>query len=325
MHTQQCVTPCRAVGVTPCTMVLKTRVTCVCNSSGCNVIVGVCVTCTMVHCTMVHVPCVSCSRLSSGARIGAPMVQGGRVCGRVLQRTLLREGGLTPPLDPRRSLYTRGCKLAGLAASQNSPLHVAHMAASILTQPPCRGRGSCLTQMSCCPVCDTSAVEHGDAEDSDSDAMVPTLGPNLPCANVSHQFGVSGPNWPGGGYYTLWGWCGKAECEPVYCPNNEICSSMDGGLPQWFLDCHGSRCLNCNMTFGKDLTFRHTPDECPVCLECDTKHVDMPFCSHSVCVACFKRMYVFDTTVQGEMDRALKCPICRTVAPPSPWAIRPAP
>jgi len=41
----------------------KTRVTRVCNSSGCNSIAGVCVTCTMVHCTMVHVPCVSCGRL----------------------------------------------------------------------------------------------------------------------------------------------------------------------------------------------------------------------------------------------------------------------
>ena len=104
--------------------------------------------------------------------------------------------------------------------------------------------------------------------------------------NIDYSF--HGPNWPGDGYYTLLGWCGKAECEPVLCPNDDVCGDPRfSGTPRWYLDCHGSRCQTCNMTFGKDLVFRDTPDECPVCLEGDRKKLGLPFCSHSVCVVCF--------------------------------------
>ena len=42
------------------------------------------------------------------------------------------------------------------------------------------------------------------------------------------------------------------------------------------------------MFFGKNLTFRDSPEECPVCMEV-SECVIQPNCSHTICISCFKR------------------------------------
>jgi hypothetical protein len=75
------------------------------------------------------------------------------------------------------------------------------------------------------------------------------------------------------------------NCEPVKCPNFAVCREI---CPKWVLSCHGGRCLHCNMFFGKNLTFKDDPEECPVCMEV-APCVVQPNCSHSTCIACFRR------------------------------------
>ena len=75
------------------------------------------------------------------------------------------------------------------------------------------------------------------------------------------------------------------NCEPVKCPNFAMCENAG---PKWYLGCHDGRCQPCNMFFGKNLTFKEEPEECPVCME-TTLCVGQPNCSHAVCIVCFRR------------------------------------
>lgn len=77
------------------------------------------------------------------------------------------------------------------------------------------------------------------------------------------------------------------NCEPVDCPNFALCSES---CPKWYLSCHGGRCLHCNMFFGKNLTFKEEPEECPVCME-TAQCVVQPKCDHAMCISCFKRCW----------------------------------
>jgi len=142
------------------------------------------------------------------------------------------------------------------------------------------------------------------------------------CANVQHAEGVHGPNWPAGGYAHL-GWCGEEECSTQPCPNAEVC--RETSWPLWLMDCHGGRCLNCNCHFGRDLAFDNIADECPVCYEENVRKVKMPFCTHRLCVPCFRRMFaplelVEDCGWTVNIEADLKCPLCRETAPKYPWS-----
>lgn len=78
------------------------------------------------------------------------------------------------------------------------------------------------------------------------------------------------------------------DCQPVKCPNFALCGDIS---PQWYLRCHGGRCVRCKTWFEKDLTFPQEDLDCPICLE--TKPcVVQPNCTHVVCIECFKRMRV---------------------------------
>jgi hypothetical protein len=78
------------------------------------------------------------------------------------------------------------------------------------------------------------------------------------------------------------------DCQPVKCPNFAVCGDI---APQWYLRCHGGRCVQCKTRFGKDLTFPQEDLDCPICFE--TKPcVVQPNCTHVVCIKCFKRMRV---------------------------------
>lgn len=115
----------------------------------------------------------------------------------------------------------------------------------------------------------------------------------------------------GYGYYNDNG----CNCTVVPCPNHFLCGNSH---PKWFLGCHGGRCLNCNMHFGSpNLTLVPTPSECLVCTEISI-HVQIPGCSHKLCIDCFHRIYYSDCDdeLNGAKD---KCPMCRNELMPY-WA-----
>ena len=77
------------------------------------------------------------------------------------------------------------------------------------------------------------------------------------------------------------------------------------------LDAVAGRCLACNMDFGRTLFFFAPSEgaECPVCLDDDEAHVQLPGCTHTVCVRCYRRT-----------ERPFRCPLCRA-SHPSPFNI----
>ena len=85
------------------------------------------------------------------------------------------------------------------------------------------------------------------------------------------------------------------ECTLKRCPNYIYCGKED---PEWYMDCHGGRCLMCNMTFNKDLVFGGEM-ECPICLEVK-ESVQRANCSHSVCIDCFKESFRTEFLPQPE-------------------------
>jgi hypothetical protein len=86
------------------------------------------------------------------------------------------------------------------------------------------------------------------------------------------------------------------DCQPQECPNFRVCGTL---APRWYFGCHGGRCWGCKYKFGKNLTFLDEPQECPVCLETGLC-VIQPNCSHSICIACFKRTRVNGPPRTGE-------------------------
>jgi hypothetical protein len=77
------------------------------------------------------------------------------------------------------------------------------------------------------------------------------------------------------------------NCVPKKCPNLAVCGSI---VPEWLLLCKRGKCVQCDMSFGKVLTFSTEDEECPICL--DTKpSVQLLNCGHMVCVDCFKRCW----------------------------------
>jgi hypothetical protein len=160
-------------------------------------------------------------------------------------------------------------------------------------------RGFCLQQTMCCPACD-SDTGHADHDAGEE-------GPNKPCARARHGDGVEGPNW--GEYNALRCWCGREGCLPQPCPNAPVCRVR---WPPWLLDAHDGRCLNCNVDFGRNLTFFEVETECPVCYEAGDTHVNLPACSHAVCVTCFRRLAFQDNGWARPVGAALvTCPLCR--------------
>lgn len=91
----------------------------------------------------------------------------------------------------------------------------------------------------------------------------------------------------------------------IKCKNYEIC---EGVLPLWWYGCKGNYlCTNCDMKFGtwcnpvynifktgKGILPVVLNRECPICLEVKEKSVEMPNCSHTLCLECFKRCHYGD-------------------------------
>jgi hypothetical protein len=78
------------------------------------------------------------------------------------------------------------------------------------------------------------------------------------------------------------------NCAPQPCPNYAICGSME---PPIIMDCHGGRCSHCDIIFGRDLQLNDVADTCAICLEDFHLFVQMPLCTHQLCLACFRRVH----------------------------------
>jgi hypothetical protein len=78
--------------------------------------------------------------------------------------------------------------------------------------------------------------------------------------------------------------------------------------------------MNCAISFGKELTFHEAEEECPICLE-DLPAVELPNCTHRLCVTCFRRIQWQESEgdseeAEDESDRPYDknlamCPLCR--------------
>lgn len=90
----------------------------------------------------------------------------------------------------------------------------------------------------------------------------------------------------------------EKECEPLKCPNYEICGHYD---TEYILDCHSGLCLNCDIEYGKwkggkgELIFKDNY-ECPICLEIK-RCVSYPKCEHCICIKCFKVCWSYDIEI----------------------------
>jgi hypothetical protein len=52
----------------------------------------------------------------------------------------------------------------------------------------------------------------------------------------------------------------EENCELLKCPNFSVCG---GAAPEQVMDSHRGTCLNCDIVFGKNLTFIDSDEECP--------------------------------------------------------------
>ncbi len=78
------------------------------------------------------------------------------------------------------------------------------------------------------------------------------------------------------------------------CLNIRYCSVK---APEWYLNCHAGKCLDCDINFGewchgsKSLEFREEIMECPICLDNKDLSVKFPFCTHYICLDCFRECF----------------------------------
>lgn len=105
------------------------------------------------------------------------------------------------------------------------------------------------------------------------------------------------------------------NCRHIKCPNYLLCGVI---APQWVYNCHNGRCGNCNISFGKDLTFKQSQEECGICLENKSSFVQLPACNHFICVECFRECY-WPKNNDGEPPdddderwNNERCPFCRS-------------
>lgn len=132
------------------------------------------------------------------------------------------------------------------------------------------------------------------------------------------------------------------------CPNWKFCHTQH---PYVLMDCWGSRCLNCDMDYGRSFTFVDTTGECPVCQETSDERMEFPGCpsGHVFCISCVKSSLVgsleanlaildevcssehdddpdYDPQDEGERLKAQlhttkTCPLCRAPST-APWHSR---
>jgi len=83
------------------------------------------------------------------------------------------------------------------------------------------------------------------------------------------------------------------KCILKKCPNYIMCKTSD---PIDLMECWGDRCLQCDMQFGLNLTFRKSDDkqECSICFNETHQFVKFPHCVHETCVRCFKTIHQID-------------------------------
>ena len=107
------------------------------------------------------------------------------------------------------------------------------------------------------------------------------------------------------------------KCGCVKCPNFELCEVW---APPVDLSCSHSRCLNCDISFGKNLVICSNAEDCPICLEVKPVFVEHPAgCKHAVCIDCFKELWWPEAAQEEDFDwsgRAVAhvCALCRANA-----------
>lgn len=150
----------------------------------------------------------------------------------------------------------------------------------------CQGRGECFQQ--CCCSC------YDDAEYEIPSAI-------CSCGHRNHEKLIGG----------------EGECD-IYCQTDcpHTCVLIEckhykhcgGKYPEWYLDCHRGKDVNCDMI---PFDFLDEKDECPVCY--DEKYMVKMKCNHTVCLQCLYAIYktTDDTNELTNMNDTSKCPLCR--------------
>lgn len=111
----------------------------------------------------------------------------------------------------------------------------------------------------------------------------------------------------------------ECTCVPLACPNYTLCGHC---LPACHMDAYNGRCLDCDITFGKDLVFHshRQPDNdgvfengptqhdnttaadddgvtlqdpymCPICYDWLSISAEMVTCTHRFCIPCIRHLF----------------------------------
>lgn len=81
-----------------------------------------------------------------------------------------------------------------------------------------------------------------------------------------------------------------SKCGCIKCPNFELCHVWSNPI---YFDCHHGRCVNCNVSFRKNLVIRDSePEICCICLDEKKVYVSHPSeCGHEMCIDCFREQW----------------------------------
>jgi hypothetical protein len=188
----------------------------------------------------------------------------------------------------------------------------------------CNGNGECLIQCSCdcadCPKCNLPETEcicecnGGDCcrvnncVDTDGACnCMPSTIPRPVCTCGHRAHGESPPPRATFPYCKPDNPC-SYNCEPVLCPNDAEHDTDKGvTFPQWYFNCHGGYCRNCNTLPWRRL-FKHSDEiaECPVCYE--DKPMSILICKHKLCWDCWVKIC---ERAAEEYETEGSCPMCR--------------
>ena len=101
-----------------------------------------------------------------------------------------------------------------------------------------------------------------------------------------------------------------SQCACVACPNVRLCKQW---MPSGYMNLRGL-CFNCDVIWGKDLSFVEMTEECPICfgrpVGGGVRHPSG--CGHVFCAPCTKRMFCGSGDDEDEEDEYFTaCPLCR--------------
>jgi hypothetical protein len=106
----------------------------------------------------------------------------------------------------------------------------------------------------------------------------------------------------------------------MQCPNFVMCGNW--GV-DWYFDCHGGRCRDCNMYLGENINILPEGadvEDCPVCASEGTARCKLPQCTHRFCGECTKKSLLEngECTKKSLLEKSnfkffflRRCPLCR--------------